>query len=56
MFYFVSYPAHKDYPDKHITFDKATKEILEQFRTQTNVLLINTFIRELCKPASWLWD
>lgn len=28
MFYFVSYPAHKDYPDKHITFDKATKRNL----------------------------
>jgi len=28
LFYFVSYPAHKDYPDKHITFDKATKRNL----------------------------
>jgi 4-deoxy-L-threo-5-hexosulose-uronate ketol-isomerase len=28
MFYFVSYPAHKDYPDIHITFDKATKRNL----------------------------
>jgi 4-deoxy-L-threo-5-hexosulose-uronate ketol-isomerase len=28
MFYFVSYPAHKDYPDKHITFSKATKRNL----------------------------
>ncbi len=28
MFYFVSYPAHKDYPDTHITFDKATKRNL----------------------------
>jgi len=28
MFYFVSYPAHKDYPDKHITFDKSTKRNL----------------------------
>jgi 4-deoxy-L-threo-5-hexosulose-uronate ketol-isomerase len=28
LFYFVSYPAHKNYPDKHITFDKATKRNL----------------------------
>ena len=28
LFYFVSYPAHKDYPDKHITFNKATKRNL----------------------------
>ena len=28
MFYFVSYPAHISYPDKHITFDKATKRNL----------------------------
>jgi 4-deoxy-L-threo-5-hexosulose-uronate ketol-isomerase len=28
MFYFVSYPAHKDYPDRHITFAKATKRNL----------------------------
>ena len=28
MFYFVSYPAHTDFPDKHITFDKTTKRNL----------------------------
>jgi 4-deoxy-L-threo-5-hexosulose-uronate ketol-isomerase len=28
LFYFVSYPAHKNYPDQHITFDKATKRNL----------------------------
>ena len=28
MFYFVSYPAHKDYPDKHVTFEKTTKRNL----------------------------
>lgn len=28
MFYFVSYPAHISYPDKHITFKNATKRNL----------------------------
>lgn len=28
MFYFVSYPAHTSYPDKHITYNNATKRNL----------------------------
>jgi 4-deoxy-L-threo-5-hexosulose-uronate ketol-isomerase len=27
-FYFVSYPAHKEYPDKHVTYSKSTKRYL----------------------------
>lgn len=42
MFYFVSYPAHKDYPDKHVTFNNATKRNLGSIQ-DANKRIINQY-------------
>jgi 4-deoxy-L-threo-5-hexosulose-uronate ketol-isomerase len=42
MFYFVSYPAHKDYPDKHITFANTTKRNLGSIQ-DANKRVINQY-------------
>lgn len=59
MFYFVSYPAHKDYPDKHITFSKATKRSLGTVE-DANKRVINQYfhpgIMETCQLVMGLTE
>ncbi len=59
MFYFVSYPAHRDYPDKHITFDKATKRNLGTIQ-DANKRVINQYfhpgIMETCQLVMGLTE
>lgn len=42
MFYFVSYPAHTAYPDKHVSFAKSTKRNLGSVR-DANKRIINQY-------------
>ncbi|MFH0736465.1 MAG: 5-dehydro-4-deoxy-D-glucuronate isomerase [bacterium] len=53
LFYFVSYPAHKEYPDKQITFAEATKKELGNL-ADANKRTINQYIHPGLMPTCQL--